>query len=159
MMQSKKQNAWRKVNKTMAEKDKIQLDVVTPEELIYSGKIDFLEGPAMDGLIGILPNHAPLVTGMTIGIVRIVNEDSETEIAISNGFMEVLPEKISLVVRTAELPDMIDIERAEAAKKRAEEKMEKTSDRVEFAKAEAAYDRAVARLKAAGHHDHGYDRL
>jgi F-type H+-transporting ATPase subunit epsilon len=143
----------------MAEKDKIQLDVVTPEELVYSGKVDLMEGPAMDGLIGILPNHAPLVTGMKIGIVRIMNDGEETEIAISDGFMEVLPEKISLVVRTAELPDMIDIERAEAAKKRAEEKMEKTSDQVEFARAEAAYDRAVARLKAAGHHDHGYDRL
>jgi F-type H+-transporting ATPase subunit epsilon len=143
----------------MAEKDKIQLDVVTPEESVYSGKIDMLEGPAMDGLIGILPKHAPLVTGMSIGIVRIMNNGEETEIAISDGFMEVLPERISLVVRTAELPDMIDIERAEAAKERAKEKMEKTSDQVEFARAEAAYDRAVSRLKAAGHHDHGYDRL
>jgi len=143
----------------MAEKEKIQLDVVTPEKLVYSGKIDLLEGPAMDGLIGILPKHAPLVTGMKIGVVRIVNEGEETEIAISDGFMEVLPDKVSLVVRTAELPDMIDIERAESAKERAKERMEKASDRVEFAKAEAAYDRAISRLKAAGHHDHGYDRL
>ncbi len=143
----------------MAEKEKIQLDVVTPEKLVYSGKIDLLEGPAMDGLIGILPKHAPLVTGMKIGIVRIMNEGEETEIAISDGFMEVLPDKISLVVRTAELPDMIDIERAESAKERAKERMEEASDRVEFAKAEASYERAVSRLKAAGHHDHGYDRL
>src|SRR6056297_2212530 len=115
----------------MAEQEKIQLDVVTPEKLVYSGKIDLLEGPAMDGLIGILPKHAPLVTGMSIGIVRIVNDGEETEIAISDGFMEVLPDRISLVVRTAELPDMIDIERAEAAKIRAEKKMEKSSDQVE----------------------------
>lgn len=143
----------------MAEKDKIQLDVVTPEKPVYSGKIDMLEGPAMDGLIGILPKHAPLVTGMSIGVVRIMNNGEDTEIAISDGFMEVLPDRISLVVRTAELPDMIDIERAEAAKERAKEKMKKTSDQFEFARAEAAYDRAVSRLKAAGHHDHGYDRL
>jgi len=147
------------VNKPMAGKEKIQLDVVTPEELVYSDKIDLLEGPAIDGLIGILPKHAPLVTAMKIGIVRIMKDGEETEIAISDGFMEVLPDRINLVVRTAELPDMIDIDRAEAAKERAKERMEKASEQVDFARAEAAYDRAISRLKAAGHHDHGYDRL
>lgn len=141
----------------MAAAPKIQLDVVTPQKLVYSEKVDLIEGPAIDGLIGILPDHAPLVTAMQIGVVRVVKGGEEVQIAISEGFMEVQPERINLVVRTAELPEQIDIERAEAARERAEEKLEK--DNVDFARAEAAYDRAKARLKAAGHHDHGYDRL
>lgn len=143
----------------MAAAPKIQLDVVTPQKLAYSEKIDKLEGPAIDGLIGIWPKHAPLVTAMQIGVVRVVKDGEETQIAISEGFMEVQPDRINLVVRTAELPEEIDIERAEAARDRAEEKMEKDHENVDFARAEASYDRALARLKAAGHHDHGYNRL
>lgn len=143
----------------MAAEPKIQLDVVTPEELVYSEKVDLLEGPAIDGLIGILPEHAPLVTAMKIGVVRIVKDGEETQIAISDGFMEVQPDRVNLVVRTAELPEEIDVERAKSARERAEERLEKEKNDTDFARAEAAYDRARARLKAAGHHDHGYNRL
>jgi len=143
----------------MAAAPKIQLDVVTPQKLAYSEQVDLIEGPAIDGLIGILPDHAPLVTAMQIGVVRVVKDGEQTQIAISEGFMEVQPDQINLVVRTAELPEEIDVERAEAARERAEEKLEKEKDNVDFVRAEAAYDRAKARLKAAGHNDHGYDRL
>jgi len=91
--------------------------------------------------------------------VRVVKDGEEIQIAISDGFMEVQPDRITLVVRTAELPEEIDIDRAKAARERAEEKMEKDHENFDFARAEASYDRALARLKAAGHHDHGYDRL
>jgi F-type H+-transporting ATPase subunit epsilon len=143
----------------MAAAPKIKLDVVTPQELVYSEQIDKLEGPAIDGLIGIWPKHAPLVTPMKIGVVKIVKDGEETQIAISDGFMEVQPDHINLVVRTAELPEEIDVDRAKSARDRAEEKLEKDHGNVDFARAEASYDRALARLKAAGHHDHGYDRL
>ena len=143
----------------MADSPKIQLDVVTPQKLAYSEKVDLLEGPAIDGLIGILPRHAPLVTAMDIGVVRVVKDGEETQIAISEGFMEVQPDHINLVVRTAELPEEIDIDRAKSARERAEERLEKDKENVDFARAEAAYERAVSRLKAAGHHDHGYNRL
>jgi len=143
----------------MAAAPKIQLDVVTPQKLAYSEQVDLIEGPAIDGLIGILPDHAPLVTAMEIGVVRVVKDGEEIQIAISEGFMEVQPDQINLVVRTAELPEEIDVDRAKSARERAEEKLEKKRESVDFARAEAAYDRAKARLKAAGHHDHGYDRL
>lgn len=143
----------------MAAAPKIQLDVVTPQKLAYSEQVDLIEGPAIDGLIGILPNHAPLVTAMKIGVVRVVKDGEETQIAISEGFMEVQPDQINLVVRTAELPEEIDVDRAKSARDRAEEKLEQNKDNVDFVRAEAAYNRAKARLKAAGHHDHGYDRI
>ncbi|KXS48110.1 MULTISPECIES: F0F1 ATP synthase subunit epsilon [Halanaerobium] len=143
----------------MAAAPKIQLDVVTPQKLVYSEEVDKLEAPAIDGLIGIWPRHAPLVTAMKIGVVRVVNGSEEIQIAISEGFMEVQPDRVNLVVRTAELPEQIDVDRAEAAKERAEKKLEKDHENIDFARAEASYERALARLKAAGHHDHGYDRL
>lgn len=143
----------------MAAAPKIQLDVVTPQKLAYSEQVDLIEGPAIDGLIGILPDHAPLVTAMEIGVVRVVKDGEETQIAISEGFMEVQPDQINLVVRTAELPEEIDVDRAKSARERAEEKLEKDRESIDFARAEAAYDRAKARLKASGHSDHGYDRL
>jgi len=143
----------------MAAAPKIQLDVVTPQKLVYSEEVDKLEAPAIDGLIGIWPRHAPLVTAMKIGVVRVVNGSEGIQIAISEGFMEVQPDRVNLVVRTAELPEQIDVDRAEAAKERAEKKLEKDHENIDFARAEASYERALARLKAAGHHDHGYDRL
>lgn len=143
----------------MAAAPKIQLDVVTPKKLVYSEEVDLLEGPAIDGLIGILPEHAPLVTAMKIGVVRVVKDGEDIQIAISEGFMEVQPDRVNLVVRTAEMPEEIDIDRAESARDRAEERLEEDREEVDFARAEAAYERARARLKAAGHHDHGYDRL
>jgi F-type H+-transporting ATPase subunit epsilon len=143
----------------MAAAPKIQFEVVTPQKLVYSEEVDKLEAPAIDGLIGIWPRHAPLVTAMKIGVVRVVNGSEEIQIAISEGFMEVQPDRVNLVVRTAELPEQIDVDRAEAAKERAEKKLEKDHENIDFARAEASYERALARLKAAGHHDHGYDRL
>lgn len=145
----------------MAAEPKIQLDVVTPQKLLYSEKVALLEAPAIDGLIGILPQHAPLVTAVKIGVVRVVKikGGEEIQIAVSEGFMEVRPDRVNLVVRTAELPEEIDIERAEAAKERAEEKLENGRENIDFARAEAAYNRALARLKAADHNDHSYNRL
>lgn len=145
----------------MAADPKIQLDIVTPQKLVYSDKIDMLEGPAIDGLIGILPRHAPLVTAMKIGVLKVRKGGEDTEIAISEGFMEVQPDKINLVVRTAELPEEIDVERAEAAKERAKERLESERDNIDFVRAEASYERAIARLKAARHQGHslgGYDK-
>ena len=145
----------------MAAAPKIQLDVVTPEELVYSEQIDKLEGPAIDGLIGIWPKHAPLVTAMQIGVVRVVKDGEESQIAISEGFMEVQPDRINLVVRTAEMPEEIDVERAEAAKERAKERIESEKDSIDFVRAEAAYERSIARLKVAQHKGHSlgsYDR-
>ncbi|MFW6386355.1 MAG: F0F1 ATP synthase subunit epsilon [Bacillota bacterium] len=137
----------------MAKKKKIHLEVVTPERVTYSDDIIFLEAPAEDGLIGILPNHAPLVTALDIGTL-LVRKDVEDEflLPISEGFMEVKPDQINVVVRTAELPSEIDVERAERAKERAQERLEKDSDKINYVRAEASLERALARLRAAEHH-------
>lgn len=131
----------------------IKLEIVTPENVVYSEDINVLEAPAMDGLIGILPRHAPLVTGLKTGLLRIKKAEENVNISISDGFMEVKPEQINVVVRTAELPHEIDLERARFAKERAEKRLDSDSKQVDFARAQSALERALARIKAVEHHD------
>ncbi len=130
----------------------IRLEIVTPEKFAYAQEINILEGPAVDGEIGILPRHAPLVTCLKTGILKVTKDGERTKIAISDGFMEVKPEQINVIVRTAELPHQIDIERAKAAQQRARQRLESEQEIIDYARAEAALNRAIARLKAAGHH-------
>ncbi|MFP4016867.1 MAG: F0F1 ATP synthase subunit epsilon [Halanaerobiales bacterium] len=130
----------------------IKLDIVTPDDVVYSEDIEFIEAPAIDGLIGILPRHAPLVTGLKTGVLQIKKGEENIFIPISDGFMEVKPDIINVVVRTAELPHKIDVERAKRAKERAEKRLKKDGD-IDFTRAEAALERAIARLKAVDKHN------
>ena len=131
-----------------------KLDIVTPEKVAFSDDIDLLEATAIDGNIGILPGHAPLVTALEIGVLKVVKGDEDIFISISEGFMEVKPRQINVIVRTAELPQEIDVERAESAKKRAEERLDKKNDeKIDAARARAALERAVSRIRVAEKHN------
>ena len=128
----------------------IAIDIVTPDRVVFHDEIEILIAPALDGLLGILPGHAPLVTGVKIGMVKIRKNGQELFIATSGGILEVRPDQISLVVSTAELPDEIDVDRARRAKARAEERLKETRSGIDEARARAALERALARLRAAG---------
>ncbi|ACL70528.1 F0F1 ATP synthase subunit epsilon [Halothermothrix orenii] len=130
----------------------IRLEVVTPEKVVFSEPVNILIAPAIDGEIGILPKHTPLVTGLKTGVMRVKKDGEEVKISISEGFMEVKPDEINVIVRTAELPHEIDVERARDALKRAEKRLNSRNDRIDRARARAAFERAIARLKAAGHY-------
>jgi len=131
-----------------------KLDIVTPEKVAFSEDIELLEATAIDGNIGILPGHAPLVTALEIGVLKVVKGDEDIFISISEGFMEVKPQQINVIVRTAELPQEIDVERAESAKKRAEERLDKEVDeKIDEARARAALERAVSRIRVAEKHN------
>ncbi|NLJ83485.1 MAG: F0F1 ATP synthase subunit epsilon [Halanaerobiaceae bacterium] len=133
----------------------IKLEIVTPAGKKYSGEIEYLRVPAMDGEIGILPGHTPLVTGLKIGLLEIKKGTERLVIPISEGFIEVTPGNINVVVRTAELPEEIDVERARRAKERAEKRLnglngeEVGLEYIDYVRARAALERALARLKAA----------
>ncbi len=128
---------------------KVQLDITTPRRVVYSNEIDMLIARAIDGNIGIMPGHTPLVTALENSVVRVKNNDEEIPIPISDGFLEVKPDKINLIVRTAELPEEIDLQRAKKAKERAERRLREEKSKVSQARAEAALDRAVSRINAA----------
>lgn len=125
---------------------KIRLDIVTPEKIVYSQDVNMVIARAIDGDIGVLPKHAPLITVLKLWPVRIQNEGQETTISLCSGFMEVQPEKITILAACAELPEEIDLVRAEKAKERAENRLKSMED-INIDRAEIALQRAVMRLK------------
>lgn len=127
----------------------IKLDIVTPKRVVYSEDIDMLVATAIDGDIGILPGHTPLVTGLVPCVLKVDKGEEKKHISVSDGFMEVKPEEINVVVRTAEFPEEIDVERAKEAKERAEERLKKEDQKTNKAKANSAMERALARINAA----------
>ncbi|MFW5789843.1 MAG: F0F1 ATP synthase subunit epsilon [Bacillota bacterium] len=128
---------------------KVQLDITTPRRVVYSNEVDMLIARAIDGNIGIMPGHTPLVTALENSVIRVKNDGKEIPIPISDGFLEVKPDKINLIVRTAELPEEIDLQRAKKAKERAERRLREEQSKLEQARAEAALDRAISRINAA----------
>ncbi len=130
--------------------NKIRLDIVTPERIVYSENVNMVIARATDGDLGILPGHAPLVAGMDIWPLRILNDDGERQISVCGGFIEVRPEKVTILASCAELPEEIDVKRAEAARTRAEGRIKSAAPDIDMTRAEAALRRAIIRLRVAG---------
>ncbi|HMM20887.1 MAG TPA: F0F1 ATP synthase subunit epsilon [Selenomonadales bacterium] len=131
--------------------NKIRLDVVTPERMVYSDDVNMVIARATDGDIGILPGHAPLVAGLQVWPLRVLKDEGEMQIAICGGFIEVHPEKVTVLAACAELSEEINVERAEAAKERAESRLKEPTADIDVERAEAALRRAVMRLRIAEH--------
>ena len=135
----------------------IRLEIVSPDSSVYDADIAMLIVRSTGGELGILPHHAPLVTGLIPHAMRIKLDDAneETLIAVSGGFMEVTPEKITVIASTAEVPDSIDVNRAKEAYERAKERIAAfhqngdTDKDFDMKRAELALARAKARLMAA----------
>ena|SRR5690554_3561361 len=133
------------------ERKKIYLDVVTPQKIEFSKEVDMVIAPGYDGYLGVLPSHIPLVTQLTTGILKIYDGESELNMAVSEGYMEVTAEKVIVLAEAAELPEEIDVKRALSAKRRAEERLATlTAWDVKALKAQASLQRALNRLKVAG---------
>lgn len=129
----------------------IRIDVVTAERLVFSEDADIVIVPGIEGEMGILPQHAPIMTMIKPGEILIRKGTEEYSLAVSGGFLEVKPDHITILADAAERADEIDIARAEAAKKRAEERLAGRTAvaKVDLANAEASLRRALARLKVA----------
>lgn len=124
----------------------IKLDIVTVERTVFSDDVDIVVAPGVDGVMGILPNHAPLMTTLNPGELVARKSGHEYSLAISGGFLEVRPDRVIVLADAAERVDEIDISRAEAAKKRAQEELSHPASQLEYAAAEGALRRAMARL-------------
>ncbi len=99
----------------------IHLDIVTLERTVVSEDVDYVSAPGIDGVVGILPRHEPLLTALSFGELRYKKGDQEFSFAIGGGFMEVRPDKVSVLADSAEYAEEIDAAEAEAARKRAQE--------------------------------------
>jgi F-type H+-transporting ATPase subunit epsilon len=127
----------------------IHLEIVTAERVVLSDDVDQVNVPTKDGRVGILPRHAPLLTVLDVGELDIIKGDVRTPFAVSGGFMEVLPNRVTILADTAERADEIDEERAEEARRRAEEQIAQRRSDQDLALAEAELRRALIRLKVA----------
>jgi len=127
------------------------LQIVTPEGTVLKDvKTDAVIIPASEGSMGILHNHAPMVTALKVGVLRYKQGANYKRVALNGGFMELSSNRITVLADTAESGETIDIMRAQEARKRAETRLRDRAANVDRARAEAALQRAVARLKAAG---------
>lgn len=128
------------------------LEIVTPERKVYAEQVNMVSVKGVEGELGILPNHIPLVTPLRIAPITVKKQGSKDEvIAVNGGFMEVRKDKVVILAESAELPEHIDIDRAKAAKERAQKRLAETKqDNVDFKRAEAALQRALNRISVSG---------
>ena len=129
--------------------DKILLEVVTPERKVLSEEVDIVVAPGTEGEFGVLPHHVPFLSTLKVGELRFRSGSVSRHIAIMGGYAEVLPNSVTVLSPAAEEATEIDVVRAKAARERAERRIAEAKDRLEFAQAQAALQRALARLKVA----------
>ena len=128
----------------------LRLDIVTIEKLAFSGDVDMVIAPGVQGELGILPRHAPLITALHAGELRIKQGEEEQSFAIGGGYLEILGNQVTVLADSAEQAAEIDITRAEAARARAERLLlEGPSDPVDRSMIEGALRRSKVRLKVA----------
>ncbi len=129
---------------------KMKLDIVTAERLLLSEDVDYVSAPGVDGVLGILPRHEPLLTALTFGELHYTKDNADYSFAIGGGFMQVRPDHVTVLADSAEQADEIDEQRAEAARTRAEQSLkEKPHGDPEFMRIEQSLRRAELRLKVA----------
>lgn len=128
----------------------IKLEIVSPDKLVYSEDISMLIVRSTAGDLGVMPKHAPMVAGLLPHAMRVKKDGSEEMIAVSGGFMEVQPDKITVLASAAELKVDIDEARAQKSYERAKQRIASKAADVDMARAEASLKRAMARLKVAG---------
>jgi F-type H+-transporting ATPase subunit epsilon len=125
---------------------KLQVELVTAEGRILSEEADFVLAPGVDGDLGVLPHHIPLLTPLRTGQVTVRNGDAEHVLFVAGGFLEVLPDKVTILADAAERAEDIDESRAEESRKRAQELLSQDIGNYEAA---ADLERATLRLRVA----------
>jgi len=127
----------------------IDLQIVTPERRLVQEQVDEVEIPGAEGYFGVLPGHTPLLASLTVGELWYRKGQEKFYLSIAFGFAEVLPDRVTILARIAERPEDISIERAESARKRAEERLAQPKSDVDYERARVALMRSMARLQVA----------
>ena len=128
----------------------IQLEIVTPEKLAYKDEVDSVQLPGSEGELGVLPHHAPLVSTLGAGELRLRKGGSEESFAIVGGFLQVLPDRVVVMAETADMASEIDLEKAEEARRQAEQALESGYvEGADLAAARAALQAALIRIRVA----------
>ena len=127
------------------------LEIVTPERLAYSDTVDSVQLPGSEGELGVLPHHAPLVSMLGVGELRIRKGGAEESFAIVGGFLQVRPDRVVVMAETADLASDIDLEKAQEARREAERALDTAgpTDAVDLAAARAQLQQALLRIRVA----------
>jgi len=129
----------------------LTVSVVTPDGLVLEDNYEMVSCRAENGELGILPGHIPLVAPLTINEVRLKRENTENYVAVNGGFLEVRPDKVTILAQSAEKAEDIDVKRAEEARERAMKLIESNQDDVDMMRAKLALNRAMNRIDVAKH--------
>lgn len=125
-------------------------EIVTAEREVVSAEVELVLLPTVDGLVGVLKNHAPLLTALKIGIIEYGPRDAKKrKAAISGGFAEMNDNKLTVFANSSELGEEIDILRAKEAHRRAEQRLQQKQEELDFHRARVALEKALARIQAA----------
>ena len=129
--------------------DTFQLEIVTPEKLVVKEAVEEAQIPGLEGYLGILPGHAPLITELGVGIITYRAGGTTKTLSVAWGFAEVLQDKVTILAETVERPDEIDVARAQQAKERAEQLLKSNDPELDYDRAQDDLRRAETRLKVA----------
>jgi F-type H+-transporting ATPase subunit epsilon len=128
----------------------LELQIVTPDRMIVQDRVDEVQVPGAEGYFGVLPGHTPLLAALTVGELWYRKGQEKTYVAIAYGFAEVLPDRVTILARLAERPEEVDVARAEAARKRAEDRLNQARGDVDMERARVALIKAVTRIQVSG---------
>jgi F-type H+-transporting ATPase subunit epsilon len=128
----------------------LHLEIVTPERMAYEDEVDMVLVPGIDGELGILPHHTPLVSLLGVGELKIRKGGDEEVFAIAGGFLQVRPDKVVVMAETAEIGTEIDLERAQRAREEAEKALQSGyHEEADLSAARAELSRALVRIRVA----------
>lgn len=128
----------------------VRLNIITPDETVFSGEASFIVARSVGGELGILPKHAPMVAALSIWPLRVDTADGGAHyFAVFGGFMDVQPDEVTIVTPNCEVPASIDVDRAQRAKERAEKRLKERSEDIDIDRARLALARALMRLDVA----------
>ena len=130
----------------MALPTSIELKIVTPDRAIVTEQVEEVEIPGVDGYFGVLPGHTPLLAALAVGELWYRKGQEKTYLAIAEGFVEVLPDRVTILAQLAERAEEIDLERAERARQRAAGRLEQKSD-IDYMRARIALAKSMTRLQ------------
>ena len=126
----------------------LRLEIVTPERQAFEGDVDSVVCPGIEGELGVLPHHAPLLTTLGVGELRIRRGSEEEYFAIAGGFLQVRPDRVVVMAETADMASEIDIQRAEEARREAERALQEGfAEPADLARARAALQSALLKIQ------------
>ena len=125
----------------------LELQIVTPDRLLVHEQVDEVEIPGSEGYFGVLPGHTPLLASLAVGELWYRKGQEKTYLSIAFGFAEVLPDRVTILARIAERAEEIDVERAEAARQRAEERLAQPKSDIDYERARTALMKSLTRLQ------------